>query len=143
MAITSMKVNASMNGTFKTDVACSHPFVIDQPKAAGGTDLGPNPLEIFLSSLAACACALGRIQSMQKRIKLRAMTVQVEGDIDKDFLMGMTQEGRAGFTAIRLIANIDADMTAEEKKAFFHEICERCPVADNIMNATVVEEVLQ
>jgi len=33
-----------------------HDWVADEPAAAGGTDTGPNPYEILLSSLAACTC---------------------------------------------------------------------------------------
>ncbi len=139
MAITSMKVEASMDRGFKTTVACSHPFVIDQPKAAGGTDEGPNPLEFFLSSLAGCVCAIGRIIANQKRLPLKGMKVKVEGDIDKDFLLGITKEGRAGFTTFRVEADIDADMTMEEKQDFLALISSRCPVADNIIKTSVVE----
>ncbi|NLA23508.1 MAG: OsmC family protein [Bacteroidales bacterium] len=127
-----------MKDSFRTEIDCSNPFVIDQPKAGGGNNEGPNPLEVFLSSLPACVCALGRIIAMQKRINLRGIEATVEGDIDKDFLMGITKEGRAGFTDIRLSVNIDADMSMEEKQAFFEEIEERCPIADNILNNTKI-----
>ncbi len=137
-----MKVSAAMKEGFSTQINCSHPFVIDQPKMGGGTDEGPNPLEIFLASLPACICALGRIISMQQGIALRGMDVTVEGDIDKDFLMGKTTEGRAGFTAIRTHINFDADMTLVEKENLMNEIAARCPVADNMMYESVVTKAL-
>lgn len=90
-----------MSAGFATNISCLHPFVIDQPKAGGDNNKGPNPLEIFLSSLPACICAIGRIIANQKRINLRGIDVEVEGDIDKDFLLGKTSDGRAGFTEIR------------------------------------------
>lgn len=127
-----IKVSATMGETYSTRINCSHPFVIDQPKMAGGNDEGPNPLEVFLASLPACICAIGRIIATQRRIPLRGIDVQVEGDIDKDFLMGKTTEGRAGFTEIRTFVNIDADMTMVEKEAFLNDIAARCPIADNI-----------
>ncbi len=142
MAISKIKVNAFMGESFSTQINCSHPFVIDQPKMAGGNDEGPNPLEIFLASLPACICAIGRIIAHQRRIKLRGIEVDVEGDIDKDFLMGKTTEGRAGFTEIRSFVNIDADMTKEEKEAFLKEIAMRCPIADNIALTTVIKPVV-
>jgi putative redox protein len=113
---------------------------------AGGNDEGPNPLEVFLSTLPACICAIGRIIATQKGIELRGIDVQVEGDIDKDFLLGKTTTGRAGFTEIRSFVNIDADMTKEEKEEFLKEIAVRCPIADNmahnsVLSPTVVENV--
>jgi uncharacterized OsmC-like protein len=142
MAISKIKLNASMGEGFSTKINCSHSFVIDQPKMAGGNDEGPNPLEIFLASLPACICAIGRIIANQRRIKLRGINVDVEGDIDKDFLMGKTTEGRAGFTEIRSFVQIDADMTLGEKEAFLKEIAMRCPIADNIALTTIVKPVV-
>lgn len=138
MAISTVKVAAKMGKTFKTEVICSNPFIIDQPEAMGGNNEGPNPLEVFLSSLPACICAIGRIIAKQKRIRLRGMEVDAEGDIDKDFLMGATTEGRAGFTEIRFNVRIDADMSEEEKIAYLHEIESRCPIADNLASKTIM-----
>lgn len=142
MAITTMKVSAEMGNTFATKINCSHPFVIDQPKMAGGNDEGPNPLEVFLSTLPACICAIGRIVAMQRRIKLRGIHVEIEGDIDKDFLLGKTTEGRAGFTEIRSFVSIDADMTNDEKEAFLHDVETRCPIADNMSHNSVIKAVV-
>lgn len=142
MAISTIKVSAEMGTGFSTKINCSNPFVIDQPKQAGGNGEGPNPLEVFLATLPACICAIGRIIANQKRINLRGIDVEVEGDIDKDFLMGKTREGRSGFTEIRSFVNIDADMTKEEKDEFLNEIANRCPIADNMAQKSVLKPVV-
>lgn len=142
MPISTVKLEAKVREGFKTEVNCSHNFIIDQPKQGGGQDLGPNPLEIFLSSLPACICAIGKIISNQKRLNVRGIDVKVEGDIDKDFLMGKTEEGRAGFTEIRSYINIDADMSNKEKQAFIEEIEKRCPIADNMAYQSAVKAIL-
>ncbi len=143
MAVSTIKVGAKMGDSFRTDIKCSHDFIIDQPQAMGGEGLGPNPMEVFLASLPACICAIGRIIAKQKRIKLRGINVELEGDIDKDFLLGKTSKGRAGFTEIRTFISIDADLTEEEKEAFLKEITQRCPIADNITHTSVVKGVLK
>ena len=137
-----MEVSAEMGTGFSTRINCSHPFIIDQPKAGGGNDEGPNPLEVFLATLPACICAIGRIIANQKRINLRGIDASVEGDIDKDFLLGKTQEGRSGFTEIRSFVTIDAEMTKEEKDEFLKEIELRCPIADNMAQTTVLKPVV-
>lgn len=134
MTISKVKVNGKINDGFRTEIGCSHNFVIDQPKAMGGNDEGANPMEVFLSSIPACICAIGRIISNQRRLNVRGISVDVEGSIDKDFLMGKTEEGRAGFTEIITNVKVDADMTQEEKEAFVEEIEKRCPIADNIVS---------
>ena len=143
MAISQVKLNAKMGDSFKTDINCSQPFVIDQPKAAGGNDEGPNPLEIFLSSLPACICAVGRIIAKQERIDLRGISVDLEADIDKMYLMGKTTEGRAGFTEIRTVIDVDADMSQEEKEKFIEEVERRCPIADIMLNGTKISHIVK
>ena len=142
MAISTLKIGANIKEGFKTEIECSHNFIIDQPKQGGGQGLGPNPLEIFLSSLPACICAIGRIISNQKRLGVREINVKLEADIDKDFLMGKTEEGRSGFQEISTFVEIDADMSIEEKEAYLVEIEKRCPIADNISNASVIKAIL-
>ena len=137
--LSTIKVSSKMGSGFRTEIQCSHPFVIDQPKASGGTDEGPNPLEVFLASLPGCISALARIIAMQRNINLRGVEVLVEGDIDKGFLMGQTTEGRAGFAEIRTCVRIDADMTEEEKNSYLKEIEHRCPISDNMAEKSTVE----
>ncbi len=139
---TTMKVETKVNEGFKTDVICSHPFTIDQPKPMGGSDMGANPLEFFLSSLGGCICAIGRIIARQERLNVRMIDVVVEGDIDKDFLLGKTEEGRAGFQEIRLHVDVDADMTTEEKQEFLEKIGKRCPIADNVIGQSVIKTLV-
>jgi uncharacterized OsmC-like protein len=139
MSLTTMKVTGIMNDGFSTRIDCSHPFYIDQPKPMGGNDEGPNPMEIFLASLPACICAIGRIISNQKRLDVKAIHATVEGDIDKDYLLGKTTEGQAGFTELRVYVDIDSNMTLEEKKEFLAEIQARCPIADNIANKSIIK----
>jgi len=130
MAISTLKVGAKMDKGFRTEIECSHNFIIDQPRPAG-TDEGPNPMEVYLSSIPACICAIGRIIANQKRLPVRSINVKLEGDINKDFLLGITEEGRAGFVEIRTFVEIDADMTKEEKEVYLNDIEKRCPIADN------------
>ncbi len=138
MAISTITVGSKMGKGFKTEINCSNNFIIDQPKAAGGNDEGPNPLEVFLSSLGGCICAIGRIISTQKRLDVDRIDVKIEGDIDKDYLLGKTEEGRAGFTQIRAFVDVKAEMSQSEKEDFVKEIQKRCPIADNILNTSII-----
>lgn len=115
-----------------------HNVVIDQPANAGGTDTGPTPLELMFAALAGCIGTIGRIVAMQKRIELRGMAIKVEGPLDTDGLLGKPIDGRVGFEGITVTVDIDADMTTEEKEAFLHEVDARCPVSENLLNATPV-----
>jgi uncharacterized OsmC-like protein len=134
-----INVKGDIQENYRTEIECSHKFVLDQPPSAGGQGAGPNPLELLLSSIAGCFCAIGKIISNQNQLNVRGMHVKVEGDIDKGYLLGQTKEGRAGFTEIRSYVTVDADMTDWGKADFVKEIERRCPIADNLINSTLLK----
>jgi len=138
MAVKTVKVESKLDSKFRIESNVSgHQVIVDQPAAAGGTGAGPSPLEYLFVSLAGCVGSIGRIVAMQKRLEIRGMTISVEGDINTDGLLG--KEAPIGFSEIRVAVDIDADMSAEEKAAFIHEVDERCPVSWNLLNASSVK----
>jgi uncharacterized OsmC-like protein len=139
-----ISVEAKLDEKFKIEVkAGEHLLVVDQPKAGGGTDAGATPLEYLFASLAGCIGTVARIVAMQKRIPLKGMDMKVEGAFDLETLLGKGKENRAGFAGIKVVLHIDADMTRQEKEDFIQEVESRCPVSDNLVNATsVVIEVV-
>jgi len=139
MAKKVVSVNAKISNSFEIEVSTRHfSFKIDQPEPAG-KDAGPTPLEYFLSALGGCVCTVGKTLAKKQRIDLRGIEVQIDGDFDNDFLLGKTDEGRAGFTKVTVNVKIDADMSLAEKEKFIHEVEKRCPVSDNISNQSSLE----
>lgn len=139
MAVKTVKVQSVLDSKFKLESSIGgRTVVVDQPASAGGTGAGPSPLEYLFVSLAGCIGTIGRIVAMQKRIELRGMTVSVEGDINVDGLLGKPSDDPVGFKEIRVTADIDADMSLEEKEAFIHEVDSRCPVSYNLLKASKV-----
>ncbi len=137
-------VDAHLGERFKIESKIgNHTLVVDQPKTGGGDDAGPTPLEYFFLSLAGCIATIARIAAKQKRINLRGMDVKVEGDLDIEALMGRKPDAHSGFSGITVRAKIDADLTQEEKEAFLHEVDRRCPVSDNIHDATPMTFVVE
>ena len=139
MAQKSVTIDVTLVSTFviESDIR-GHKVVIDQPSTGGGTDAGPTPLELLFASLGGCIGTISRLIAMQKQIELRGMKIKVEGDIDTDGLLGKPIEGRMGLEGITISVEMDADLSDEEKIAFLHEVDARCPVSDNLLNATPV-----
>lgn len=136
-------VTAQLLEKYRIEVqAENHLIRIDQPVSGGGMDTGPTPLSCLLAAVAGCFGTVGRIVARQKNIALRGMRISVEGDINTDYLLGRTQQGRAGFEAIRVKVAVDADLTQEEKEKFVREVDARCAVSENILNSTPVEVTL-
>jgi len=135
MAIKTVKVESVLDAKFKLESSVhGHKVIVDQPANAGGTDAGPTPLDYLLVSLAGCIGTIARIIAMQRRITLRGMKITAEGDINVDGLLGKPTDDPVGFKEFRILVDVDADMTAEEKEAFVHEVDARCPVSFNLLN---------
>ena len=144
MAIKKVELTATQKDGYTIETkARNHVSIVDQPTAMGGKDLGPTPLEYLFISLAGCIITIGHIVAHQQNLPVRNISVKVEGDLELDVLMGKSTDVRAGFTAIKVITTIDADMTKEEKEKFLHTVDARCPISDNIASITPLEFVVE
>ena len=140
MAVKTLHATATMSSGMTVEVtAGNHTFYMDQPKNAGGADLGPTPPDFLIAALAGCLGTIGRIVAHQQNITLRGMQFAVEADFDTDRLMGKPTESRTGFSEVRLKVVIDADLTLQQKQDFLAEVESRCPIADNLINGTSIK----
>ncbi len=113
-------------------------LTIDQPKP-WGENKGPTPLEYFLFAIVGCIITIGKNVAEEKNISLQGINVTIEGKLNVDYLNGLTKEGRAGYTEINVIVDIDAPLTYEEKEAFLKEVDSRCPISDNITHSSEIK----
>jgi len=135
-----VSVEAKLSEKFNIEVkAGNHTVYVDQPKAGGGDDAGPNSIEYLFTALAGCIAVTARIIALQKKITLKGMDINVEGSFDTEIILGKSRENRPGLTGINVTLNIDSDMSKSEKEAFVHDIESRCPILDNIANTTPVK----
>lgn len=143
MALKTLRATGHMAAGMTIEIMCGeHKIYMDQPKNAGGADLGPAPAELVLAAYAGCVGSIGRIIAFQEKITLRGMSFEVEADYDPDRLLGRKTSARAGFQEMRLKVKIDADLNDAAKQAFLDKIEERCPVGDNLINSTKLLTVL-
>jgi putative redox protein len=63
--------------------AAQHHLLADEPVTAGGGDVGPTPLGLLASSLAACTAMTLRMYAAHKGWELANITVEVSYDIDE------------------------------------------------------------
>ena len=138
------RVEAKQVDRFQVEaIAGESTIIIDQPKAAGGNGAGPCPVEYVLAGFAACILNVAYVVACERKLELRSVTVRVEGDLNPAKFMGKPTDDRAGFQSVRLITNVDADMTLEEKEDFLRTVEARCPVSDNLAATTPVDVILE
>jgi putative redox protein len=64
--------------------AGEHKFYIDQPKDKGGSDLGMNPLEVFLSSLGSCVAVYTKRYCQDAKIDYAGLSVDIDAELSQD-----------------------------------------------------------
>lgn len=114
-------------------------FDIDHPAVLTGTDQGPAPVEYLLYGLAGCLTAgIGNIAAA-RGIRLHKVEATVEGDIDLRAILGLSDEVRNGYEAIRIKFEIDGDAPPEKLRQIVEQSRARSAVFDVLTNGVPVQ----
>ncbi len=113
-------------------------LVVDEPEALGGTDIGPNPVEIALASLATCQEITYRLFADKLDIPLDHVAVSVEGDVDLRGLFAVDDAVRPGFQSIRAKVKLESPAGQEAINELVEAVNRHCPVLDLLQNRTPV-----
>ena len=120
-------------------------FVVDadHPTLLCGGDNGAAPVEFLLSALSACITAgIGNIASA-RQVKLTSVKGQVEADADVQGILGLDENVRNGFSAIRANFKIEGDAPAETLEKIVQQAMARSAVLDILANGTQVDIAIE
>lgn len=110
----------------------------DHPEVFAAEDHAPTPVEIVLSGLASCLTAGVAAVAQHRGIQLRSVKATLEGDMDLQGILGIDDDVRNGFGAIRVHFEIDADASDDDIKALVAQSQKRSAVFDLVTNPTNV-----
>jgi uncharacterized OsmC-like protein len=82
--------------------------------ATGGDGSSLCSGDMLLEALVACAGVTLRAVATSLGVELRAGTVRAEGDLDVRGTLGVTKEARVGFTAIRVLFDLESDASSDD-----------------------------
>lgn len=82
-----------------TSTIRTHNLEIDEPKELGGTDKGPNPVELILAALGGCQEIVLRFYGKKLGIDIQSVETTVDGDLDLGGFLGVPNV-RPGFQKI-------------------------------------------
>ncbi|MCO8268096.1 OsmC family protein [Haloferax sp. AB510] len=111
-------------------------FVVDEPESLGGANAGPNPVEYVLGALAGCLNVTAHVVAREMDLDVRDLEISIEGDLNPAKFMGKRDDGRAGYEEIRVAVTADVDADEATIDAWLTAVESRCPVSDNLTNAT-------
>ena len=110
----------------------------DHPQVFAAEDNAPTPVELVLSGLASCLTAGVAAVAQRRGIQLHSVKASLEADMDIYGILGIDDDVRNGFGAIRVHFNIRADASEDDIKALVAQSQKRSAVFDIITNPTNV-----
>jgi uncharacterized OsmC-like protein len=141
------RLTLAAGGVNADGVACrsqirDHGLAIDEPMALGGTDTGPNPVELVLAALGSCQAITYRIWAGLLGIRLDEVRFETEGDIDIAGLLGLS-DVRPGLGGIRHRVILVGPEPEERYRDLMAAVDAHCPVLDIVANPVPVEHELE
>jgi uncharacterized OsmC-like protein len=123
-------------GAGREDTSRKEPFVFDadEPAVLLGEDRGANPVEYVLHALAACLTTSLVYHAAARGITIDEVESELEGDIDLQGLLGLSDKVRKGYQNIRVNFKVKSDAPAET----LQELCKFSPVYDIVSNPVPV-----
>jgi uncharacterized OsmC-like protein len=122
------------------DTSRAEEFVIDagEPAILLGTDTGPNPAEYLLHALAACLTTSLVYVAAARGVHLTEVESTLEGDMDVQGALGLSDEYRNGFERIRVSFRVEGDAPEERLREIVARAQQRSAVFDMVTNGVPV-----
>jgi len=115
-------------------------LTVDEPPSLGGSDAGPNPVELILAGLARCQEITYRAYPTVLGVPLDSVSVKLDGDLDLRGFFAVDERVRPGFTGVRGIVTLKSSASKEELAKLKAIVDAHCPVLD-ILSAPVPVEI--
>jgi uncharacterized OsmC-like protein len=122
------------------DTSRADEFVLDagEPAILLGSDTGPNPAEYLLHALAACLTTSLVYVAAARGVHLTEVESTLEGDMDVQGALGLSDDYRNGFEQIRITFHVEGDAPQEKLREIVTRAYERSAVFDMVTNGVPV-----
>ena len=114
-------------------------LTIDEPPALGGSDAGPNPVELVLAALASCQEITYRAYATALGVPLDSVSVKLEGSLDLRGFFAIKDDVRSGFSGIRGTVTLMSPADPEVLSKLKQIVDAHCPVLDMLRNPVPVD----
>ncbi|MGH2536342.1 MAG: OsmC family protein [Candidatus Promineifilaceae bacterium] len=127
------------------DSSRARPFILegDEPPVLLGENHAPNAVEAVLHALAACLSVGFIYNAAAMDIHVESLTFRLEGDLDLHAFLGLSEESRPGYEAIRLTYQVKSDAPREKIVELCDYVQKTSPVLDVLRNPVPVTVALE
>jgi uncharacterized OsmC-like protein len=116
----------------------AHTAEADHPPVLCGEDAGPTPVEYLLHALSACLTAGIANIAAARGVALQSVNCRMEGDIDLQGILGISDKVRNGFQAVRAEVALQGDAPPETLRKIVAQAVARSAVFDVLANGVPV-----
>lgn len=120
-----------------------HSFLADEPKSAGGDDMGPSPYDIVTAGLGACTSMTLRMYANRKKWDLREVRVHL--DHSKKHMEDCAtcdESDDSKIDKFNRVIELDGDLDADQRNRLL-EIANKCPVHRTLTGDIVIDTKLK
>lgn len=110
-----------------------HQWVADEPEEVGGSDVGPNPFDMLLASLAASKCFCVKKCAVTSKLPVQDVIVEVQGDF--------ADAGRPETFKMKAEVKVKGNLSEEDLGRLLRA-AETCPLGQAVTAATGVETTI-
>lgn len=128
------------HGAGAEDTSRAAPFVLegDEPPVLLGGNAGPNAVEAVLHALASCLMVGVAYNAAAMGIRVERLEFALEGDLDLQGFLGLSDAVRPGYQEIRLTYRMESDAAPEQLDALWAHVKKTSPVLDILRNPVAV-----
>ena len=112
-------------------------FSVDEPPSLGGTDTGPNPVELVLAALGTCQEIVYATYARLLDIPIESIAIRVNGSLDLRGFLGAADVA-AGYQAIDYDVAIESPASPDEVARLVDTVNRHCPVLDILVRGLPV-----
>lgn len=111
----------------------------DEPSVLLGSNIAPNAVEIVLHALGSCLSVGFAYNAAARGININSLSIDMEGELDLQRFLGITDEIRPGYKKIDVKINADTDAEYEDLYQLMEYVKKTSPVMDIITNSVPVK----
>ncbi|MDP3893276.1 OsmC family protein [Nocardioides sp.] len=127
-------------GAGAEDTSRSEPFLLegDEPPVLLGDNHAPNAVEIVLHALASCLAVGLAYNAAARGIELRALEIDVEGELDLHGFLGLADDVRPGYSGVQVTCRVDGDAPDDQIAELCDHVERTSPVLDILRHPVAV-----
>jgi uncharacterized OsmC-like protein len=114
-------------------------FDIDEPPVLLGENKGANPVEYLLVGLSGCMTTAMVAHAAARGIEIKSVTSRLEGDLDVQGFLGLSDTIPVAYKEIRVNFKIEADISEQEKQELLEMTKKYSPVFNTVTNPVTVK----